>query len=98
MWPWKRQPTVAEVPQDHSDRLRSVEKTLEDLAISHRKLRLEWEDVYDRISKAVARLNARDRAEQKREGRAQDDGAPQTLDEINAAIRRGAPPTAFRRQ
>jgi len=97
MWPWKSPPKPAEVPERWEDRLLRVEKTQEGIASSFKKIQLEWEDTYNRILKAVGRLNARDRTERQREERPADNGGEQTLDEINAAIRRGAPPSAFRR-
>jgi len=89
MWPWKSQPKPLEVSAAWEDRLLRVEKTQDSIAGAFKKLQLEWEDVYDRIIKAVGRLNARDRTERKAE---QEQAPPETavnLDEINAAIREG---------
>ena len=89
MWPWNRQARALELPAALEERLARVEKTQEDLASSSRKLRLEWEDVYDRIERIVARINARSRKE-----RAEADAPPSgdhqpTEAEVNDAIRRG---------
>jgi len=40
-----------------------LEQRVEALERGHRSMRLEWEDVYDRLMKAAARLNARTRRE-----------------------------------
>lgn len=88
MWLWKTPPKVPEVPEAWEDRLRRVEKTQGEIEASFRKLRLEWEDVYDRIIKAVGRLNARDRTERQRVEEPAGNHQP-TADELNDAIRRG---------
>jgi rubrerythrin len=92
MWPFKTLGSASEVPKSWEDRLRSVEKTQEDLAGSVKKLRLEWEDVYDRLVKAAARLNARDRAEQRRVEEATEPSAVVDMDAINERIRKGENP------
>jgi len=55
-----------------------LEQRLEALERSHRTMRLEWEDVYDRLMKAAARLNARNRRD-KPEPQPEAD-APNTVD------------------
>jgi len=39
----------------------ALEQRMEALERTNRSMRLEWEDVYDRLMKAAARLNARSR-------------------------------------
>ena len=43
------------------ERIAALEKTAEDQKSGFRVLRLEWEDVYDRVTRAMSRLNARAR-------------------------------------
>jgi len=89
MWPWKRQVTATELPAALEKRLASVEMTLEAVQISVRKVKLEWEDVYDRIEKIVARINARSRSDRKEAETTAAEPALTSIDEINAAIRKG---------
>lgn len=41
------------------ERIGALEKRLEGLESGFRTIRLEWEDVYDRLMKVMGRLNAR---------------------------------------
>ena len=94
MWPWKRQATASERPWPLEDRLMRVEKTLEDLATSVRKVKLEWEDVYDRLERMVGRINARARSDRTK-AEEPPPGAPEVdVAAINDAIRRGVYPAS----
>jgi len=92
MWPWKRQLTASEVPRSLVDRLERVEKTQEENDRAWRKLKLEWEDVYDRLERIVARINARSRKDRQP---TETDVAPSggiDVEAINTAIREGRYP------
>ena len=45
----------------HGASITALEQRLDTLERGQRSLKLEWEDVYDRLMKAAARLNARTR-------------------------------------
>ncbi len=98
MWPWKPQVIVQELPAALEKRLASVEMTLEGIQISVRKVKLEWEDVYDRIEKIVARINARSRTERKEAEPAAAEPQLTSIDDINAAIRKGTFPISHGRR
>jgi len=52
----------------HSEQIAALEKSVEDLRRDSKVIRLEWEDVYDRITRTMSRLNARIRKAEATEG------------------------------
>lgn len=56
---------LRELIKTYDDRLRALER-------GHKGLELEWENTYDKIHKAVSRLNKRQRDADKREAAAQE--------------------------
>jgi len=62
MWAWLTGRSEGESPRN-SAAITSLETRMDALERSFRTMRLEWEDVYDRLMKAAARLNARTRRE-----------------------------------
>src|SRR6266851_3698659 len=92
MWPFDtlRKASVALAASD--DRLTRIEQVQEKTTSDVRRLKLEWEDVYDRLERIVGRINARARTEARQEATAPAADHEPTDDEINQAIRDGTYP------
>jgi len=54
-----------------------LENRIEALETQTKLLRVEWEEVYDKLSNALARLRKRDRDESKQNGKADDPKPPE---------------------
>jgi len=54
MWPWTRGGE-----NKHIRRIEALEKAIEGQISGLKAIRLEWEDVYDRVNRTMGRLNAR---------------------------------------
>jgi hypothetical protein len=54
MWPWNRGGE-----NKHLGRIEALEKAVEAHNSGVKAIRLEWEDVYDRVNRTMGRLNAR---------------------------------------
>ncbi len=62
-WKKRREGGIVQIPVTDT----ATEQRLDALERVVRSLRLEWEDVYDKLMKAAARLNARTRREKDEE-------------------------------
>jgi hypothetical protein len=82
MWPWKRPAQAGGLPPQHEERLADLER-------GWRKMRLEWEDTFERLDKVMGRLNARARTEARRQEEGDGQQPVNTVDEINRAILEG---------
>ena len=59
-----------------AERFAALEKAADDLKRDFKVIRLEWEDVYDRLTRTMGRLNARIRKQESLEAPESDDGNP----------------------
>lgn len=66
MWAWLSDRSEGG-KQKLSAQIHTVEQRLDDLETRFRSLKMEWEDVYDKLHKAAQRLNARTRRDKRDE-------------------------------
>lgn len=86
-WPFRAQ----EIPASIRERLQDVEDTLKTLKLESKAIRMEWENVYDKVMTATSKLNARARAAQKanengQEGHENGEVKPQTLNLYDGGV------------
>jgi len=70
-WPWTRGGE-----SEILGRIAALEKTTEGLVTGTKSIRMEWEDVYDRMNRTMGRLNARIRKQAEQEAVHDDDQVP----------------------
>lgn len=79
-WPWTRGGE-----NQQPERIDALEKAVEALERGSKVIRLEWEDVYDRLTRTMGRLNARIRKSESLE-------SPESPEEVDP---KGATPTGI---
>lgn len=71
MWAWNRGGE-----KEQLERIAALEKAVEGLVTGTKSIRIEWEDVYDRMNRTMGRLNARIRKEAEQQAAHEDSPEP----------------------